>query len=295
MKYATGADFRRALETRLRALSQRDKVPLARLRKFVAFDRLLARLLYTEPENWALKGGLALQLRLGERARTTKDMDVLWRQSVPDLHQHLVNAASLDLNDWFRFVVERPKTEPEPLFGGGGRRFYVHSLLDSRPFELFHLDIGMNDPMIEPVQLLQMPALLEFADISPTVVPCFPVTQQIAEKVHAYTRPHVSGVSSRVKDLVDILLLAGLQPLLGSALQQALRATFEALDTHTLPTVLPDPPKSWAQPLRRMADETGLAWREIDDAMRASQQFMNPVLENQHIDRWNPIKWTWEE
>ena len=49
MKYATGADFRRALETRLRTLSQRDGAPLARLRKFIAFDRLLARLLYAEP------------------------------------------------------------------------------------------------------------------------------------------------------------------------------------------------------------------------------------------------------
>ncbi len=294
MKYASGADFRRALETRLRTLGQRDKVPLTRLRKFVAFDRLLARLLRAEPENWALKGGLALQLRLGERARTTKDMDVLWRQSVPDLHQHLVNAASLDINDWFRFAVEEPRREPELLPGGGGRRFHVHSLLDSRPFELFHVDIGMDDPMIEPAQLLQMPALLEFADISPTVVPCFPITQQIAEKVHAYTRPHVSGVSSRVKDLVDILLLAGLQPLPGLVLRQALQATFEALDTHPLPTALPDPPRSWALPLRRMADETGLAWREINDVARASQQFMNPVLESQEIGSWNPIGWVWE-
>ena len=45
MRYATGADFRRALETRLRTLSQRESTPLVRLRKLVAFDRLLARLL----------------------------------------------------------------------------------------------------------------------------------------------------------------------------------------------------------------------------------------------------------
>jgi hypothetical protein len=60
MKYANGANFRRALETRLRTLSQRDKVPLVRLRKLVAFDRLLARLLHAQPEAWVLKGGLAL-------------------------------------------------------------------------------------------------------------------------------------------------------------------------------------------------------------------------------------------
>ena len=144
MKYAAGADFRRALETRLRALNQRDGAPLARLRKLIAFDRLLARLLYTEPEAWVLKGGLALQLRLGQRARTTKDMDVMWRLSAADLHQLLTNAASLDINDWFRFVVERTQAEEE-LLPGGGKRFYVRALLDSRPFESFHVDVGIGD------------------------------------------------------------------------------------------------------------------------------------------------------
>jgi len=294
MKYASGADFRRALEMRLRSLSQTDQIPLTRLRKFVAFDRLLARLRHTGPDDWVLKGGLALQLRLGQRARTTKDMDIMWRQSVPDLHQYLVDAASLEINDWFRFVVEQPEIKPGPSPDAGDRRFYVRSLLDSRPFELFHLDIGMDDPMIEPVQFLQMPALLEFADISPTVVPCFPITQQIAEKVHAYTRPHPSGVSSRVKDLVDVLLLAGLQPLPGSSVQQALQATFQALDTHPVPLRLSPPPENWRQPWRRMAGETGLIWRDIDDAMVAIQQFVHPVLQNQQPGTWNPIQWTWE-
>ena len=49
---------------------------MARLRKMVAFDRSLARLAKKEPEAWIVKGGFALQTRLGERARTTKDIDV---------------------------------------------------------------------------------------------------------------------------------------------------------------------------------------------------------------------------
>jgi hypothetical protein len=199
----------------------------------------------------------------------------------------------LEVNDWFRFVVEQPKTEQATLHGGG-RRFNVQALLDSRPFELFHVDVGTDDPMLEPVQLLQMPALLDFADISPTVAPCFPITQQIAEKVHAYTRPHASGASSRVKDLVDILLLAGLQPLVGLPLRQALQATFEARGTHPLPLTLPIPPDSWSQPLRRMADETGLAWREVGDAVTAAQQFVEPVLQSQKAGEWDPITWLWK-
>lgn len=43
-----------------------------------------------------------------------------------------------------------------------------------------------------------------------TRVPCYPVTQQIAEKLHAYTRPHKMGESSRVMDFIDIILMAEL-------------------------------------------------------------------------------------
>ena len=293
MRYATGADFRRALEARLRTSSQHDGTPLVRLRKLVAFDRFLARLLRAEPDTWVLKGGLALQLRLGSRARTTKDMDVMCRRLAPThLHQLLTTAAALDLADWFRFTVEQPAIELETV-AGGGRRFNVSALLDGRPFELFHVDVGNNDPMLEPAQLLEMPALLAFADIAPTVAPCFPIAQQIAEKIHAYTRPHTSGSSSRVKDLVDILLLAELQPLQAASLRRALAATFSVLGTHPLPSALPMPPESWNMPLRRMADETGLAWRQLNDATSAAQRFANPVLQGDPVSSWNPRSWGW--
>ncbi len=98
MRYASGTAFRRALEDRLQASSLTSGVPLDRLRKMVAFDRLLARLVADGQENWVLKGGLALQLRLGTRARTTRDMDLLvrWHAMPSDIHQFLVCAAGRD-------------------------------------------------------------------------------------------------------------------------------------------------------------------------------------------------------
>ena len=77
MKYRTSAAFRTALEARLKA-AQHDGVGLARLRTRVVFERLLARLHAVAPDVWVLKGGFALELRLGARARTTKDIDVDW-------------------------------------------------------------------------------------------------------------------------------------------------------------------------------------------------------------------------
>src|SRR4030067_3204577 len=87
MKYDSGSAFRRALEDRRRTHSLHSGIPLLRLRKMVAFDRFLARLLQHQPEGWMLKGGLALQLRLGTETRTTKDVDML--MIAPGIRSHL--------------------------------------------------------------------------------------------------------------------------------------------------------------------------------------------------------------
>jgi hypothetical protein len=150
MKYQTGGAFRRALEDRLRDQSLATGVPLIRLRKMVAFDRFVARLILAQPHAWVLKGGLALQLRLGERARTTKDIDMLLLTSHHDIHQLLVKVAKLEIEDWFQFEIERLAGDfPDR---GGGLRFQAQSLLDGRTFERFHVDVGMNDPIVEPVE-----------------------------------------------------------------------------------------------------------------------------------------------
>jgi hypothetical protein len=242
-----------------------------------------------------LKGGLALQLRLGNQARTTKDMDVLLaapHDQVDDIHQALVHAALLDVGDWFQFEVERPTRLPvEPL---GGLRFQVRGLLDGRRFEIFHVDVGWGDPLVEPAETLTTPPLLAFAGIPPTAVPCYPLTQQVAEKVHAYTRPRATGSSSRVKDLIDILLIAELGEMDGPLLRQALEAAFEARTTHDLPGSLPDPPRGWAAPFRRLAGETGLDYTTLPAAIEAARSFIDPVLCGEATGTWEPSTWSWQ-
>ena len=75
-KYATAAAFRRALEDRLQDIARKEAVDLQRLRRQVAFDRLLTRLFQAgRPPAlpWVLKGGYAMELRI-DAARTTKDI-----------------------------------------------------------------------------------------------------------------------------------------------------------------------------------------------------------------------------
>ena len=80
-RYATAAAFRRALEDRLKDIAGKEGVDLQRLRRQVAFDRLLARLFQVGPPfalPWVLKGGYAMELRI-KAARTTKDIDLTMR------------------------------------------------------------------------------------------------------------------------------------------------------------------------------------------------------------------------
>jgi hypothetical protein len=77
-QYKTAGAFRVALETRLRTRARDEKTDLQRLRRQVAFDRLLARLFSKGPAAkypWVLKGGYAMELRI-QSARTTKDIDL---------------------------------------------------------------------------------------------------------------------------------------------------------------------------------------------------------------------------
>lgn len=294
MKYKSGAAFRRALEERLRQQSLEGGQSLVRLRKMVAFDRFLARLAEKECEAWIVKGGFALQLRLGTRARTTKDIDVsaINRWTREETAAHLRAVASLVLGDWFEFEVGEP-AEAATGAPGQGLRFPIRCLLDGRQFENFHLDVGHGDPVLDAPDLLTAPDLLAFADIAPAKVRCYPLATQIAEKLHTYTRLFASGETSRARDLVDILLAASLKQFNNAKRRQAIEATFQARGSHAVPREMPDPPERISTSYKQLSRELDLPWPTIEQAAQAAGQFLNPILMGKAHPRWDPIAWKW--
>lgn len=54
--YKTATDFRKSLEARLQVIAGKTKEDLQRLRRKVAFDRLLAKIFSQEKSNFFLKG-----------------------------------------------------------------------------------------------------------------------------------------------------------------------------------------------------------------------------------------------
>ena len=148
--YKTAGSFRRALDDRFRNINRKDGTPFDRLRRWVAFDRLLARLFSSSDSQWILKGGYALELRFQSLARATRDIDFVikkMKEPTKEKIQELLKAeCSKKLEDWFVFEIGPAMMDLDgPVYGGW--RYPVEVFLDDRSFSKFHTDIVVADTL----------------------------------------------------------------------------------------------------------------------------------------------------
>jgi len=280
--YATAGAFRRALEERLKRASLTNQVDPNRLRRQVSFDRLLARLFREDPAPWVLKGGYALELRF-KAARSTVDIDLTVQRVAASadgdqnqiVREMLQSAADAPLGDWFEFVIGPPAMDltAAPY---GGARYPVEARMDERIFARFHLDAGVGDVVMRPLETIVCRDWLGFAGIESSRVLMIAREQQFAEKIHAYTLPR-NAANSRVKDLVDLALLIGSGGLDKPRMMEALRLTFERRGTHDLPVSLDPPPADWQVPFHVLAEECGLP-TDVAAVFAGVQEFVEKVL-----------------
>jgi|SRR5690348_8725888 len=295
-RYQTTRDFRAALEERLKQTARAQRLDLMRLRRQVAFDRLLARLFAAPalrnesdaPDGpaatrfpWLLKGGYTFELRLGGKARATKDLDL----SVPDpqiltagtgephgprdtnavVLERLREAVALSRGDGFEFRIGAPMADLDAA-PYGGARYPVEARLDNRTFVTFHLDVGVGDATGASPEWITGPDLLAFAGIPPAHIAAISREQQFAEKTHAYTLPRGERTNTRVKDLVDLVLLLRLRLPATDAVRAAIRATFARRATHPIPQTLEPPPAEWRASFDPLAAEVDLGVTTLDAA-----------------------------
>jgi hypothetical protein len=203
---------------------------LQRLRRQVAFDRLLARLFPKRSEAkypWILKG---------ERRNQVRAM--------------LQESASIEFKDYFEFLIGQAS---ENLDGApeGGSRYPVEARMNGRELARFHVDVGIGDEVLEPVEMVEGRDWLRFGRITPPSVPVISREQQFAEKLHAYSLPRGERVNTRTKDLIDMLLLIEQGNLDNRRVASAIATTFGKRATHDVPRRLEPPPAEWKPPLRR--------------------------------------------
>src|SRR2546430_353907 len=173
-QYASPQDFRGAIEARLRARAQKDSVPVMAIRRQAALERLIARLMSVAPGRWALKGGFALDTRLGARARTSMDMDVDHAQGASAAREDLQRAVAEDLGDHFSFAI----TSVEDLGEGGvplAQRYRIECTVANTLFEILQVDVTLAPPEVWDAEPARRPGLLADVGLGPIDVLLVPL------------------------------------------------------------------------------------------------------------------------
>lgn len=281
--FNSATDFRKSLESRLKNLALAKNLDLQRLRRKVAFDRLLARLFSVQEPRFFLKGGYAMELRLST-ARATKDIDLtsltrVDQQGKPISQLLLSDLRFLtrkDLNDFFIYQIGESQIDLDNA-PYGGARFPVSSLIDGKVFVKFQLDVGA-DAIVDKVESLPGTDWLGFCGIPAPDFPMISIEQQFAEKLHAYTLPRLDRLNTRVKDLIDMVLLTRIRPLDLHAFKSSLDQVFTVRKTHTLPRKLEPPPIQWHGPYDELARECSLSL-SLGDAFAEVVKIRHSILE----------------
>lgn len=281
--YPSAVAFRQALEARLNNIARDGGIDIQRLRRQVAFDRLLCRLFHNADSPWALKGGYAMELRL-HTTRTTKDIDLSWRGKLKAknktnvasiLRAELQEAAAADLSDHFAFLIGQAIMDLDAAPYGGGR-FPVEARMAGRVFVRFHVDVGAGDAVLDPLEDIQPRDWLDFAGIPARSFPSISREQQFAEKLHAYTRPRTGAPNTRVRDLVDMVLLIRIG-LDRAQTTKAVSSTFTRRGTHTVPSSLTPPPPDWKKLYGELADECRLT-EDLEQAFGVVEKFFKDSI-----------------
>jgi len=289
VKYSTSTAFRTALEARIRNHPPDHQ---SRIRKEIVFDRVLARLIERDSDVWIVKGGFALDVRFGNEARSTKDLDLF---SIGDRNaaiEKMLAVSESPLSDYFDFEV-RIKIRTTGEQPSNAASFHVSARLDGRRFEDVNVDMEIGETVSFETQRFRTQEFLVFAGIEPLAISLISLEQHLAEKLHAYSR-HFSDdrENTRVKDLVDIMLICQFSPIVGTGLMNAIVATFGNQGASP-PSHLAPPPSDWEHGYARLAEQVNLD-PDLANGYVIARRFLNPVLAREtHGSIWKPDSQAW--
>lgn len=298
LPYATAAAFRSALKDRFALISKSDSgYTLDELHRQFAYDRALARI-FTSPDadQWVLKGAAALLARLAH-ARHSKDIDIYFEKEdakAANAVEALRSALQQDIGDFFRFSFTRVVPLQEEAHGS---RVHVTASLGPTTFAAFHIDVVVGTSMSgEPDLIAPMPPLVISGLIRPPYR-TFPVADHLADKLCAIISTYGVGssprVSSRIKDLVDIALIASTQRISGPALRSAIIANTAHRGLSTPDAFAVPDEGSWRRGFPRVAADVPGHALGYDEAVAVASALLNPVLASPLEGEWDPSTRTW--
>jgi hypothetical protein len=292
VRYTSAQAFGAAVTDRLASLAGGPGRSLSQLRRQFAYDRLLARLFTAAPNEWILKGGVAMIARLAT-ARHTADVDLVAREhSTEGALAALHSGAGEDLGDFFTFRLGAARTL---IQGVAGLRIPTEAWLGPRVFERFGVDlvtgvvITGHPEEAQPLLNLTIPGLVR------PRYRLYPLVDSIADKVMAIVETHQGRPSTRFRDLADLVVVARGQQVRASELVVAFRSERLRRDLRGIDGLRIPDDRLWRSGYQSVVrDVPGIEERTLDDALAVVRRFVDPVLTDAITDGfWDPATLTW--
>lgn len=268
----------------------------ALVRRFVV-DRFLARVFALPGDEWVLKGGNAVLTRV-HNARTTKDVDLLAELGNLDAAiTRLRSAIAIDLGDHFLFVLNGTRAAP----GGAmqpdieGYRVSIDAYCGVTRRDRFSVDVVTGGLMTARPDVHARTGLVPA--VPPVSVRLYPVVDHIADKLCATQSTYGTAgnqPSSRVRDLVDLVVFAHTQHVDGTELIEAIAAEWVHRGLPGVPFFTP--PTNWhrlypaeARRVPACADTLTLA-----AATELVTALLRPAFDRTAAGkRWEPLARSW--
>lgn len=224
-----------------------------------------------------LKGGSALELRYGAKARVSRDVDLAYQGNLEEIVGQLKAAA---VTGWppFQAAVREPQELNIPWANVSGYRVDVKLSYAQRPFMTMSLEI-VTTP-VAGTELVDTISLSPVGLDPPEAIPCLSLPYQIAEKIHACT-DQLDGevVNDRATDVMDLILIEDFSfpdRLALPDVRLACIAVFNDRDRHAWPPVVaaqPTWPAIWAQ----LVEDHQFHVSHIDEAVARVNQFITRI------------------
>lgn len=268
----------RVLQQWVGDLARDQGIAPGRVQRWISFMVVAAMLDHARDENedpmFLLKGGAAMELRLGLRARATKDFDTAYREAIDGMLERLDAALRQGFGDFTAI-----RTEAEPIAETASQRLDIKLSYRGRSWGTVQLEgaaaegeAGREIDRV-PGKPLDALGLTVLAD-----VPCVSIRYQIGQKLHACTDvPIDDRENDRFRDLIDLLLLEELVEDDGwPAVREACEEIFALRAKH------PWPPRvivfdSWPDPYRALAAELSFPMAEVHTAADAVRSMVERI------------------
>ncbi len=290
-EYTSANAFRRALSDRLKREARTRGRPFEELRREFLFQRFLA-LIFSHPnDQWILKGGASLLMRLGD-ARYSKDLDLLHCRESPsdEVVAELRELAAPREGDHLTYLIENGAT-----YSGANPiveisiTAYIGAKYGAFPVDLAHTLHPLAAPeWIRPRPVVQLPGLASLPEIL-----VYSLADQVADKVCAmYERyGEQQHTSSRYRDLIDLALIVSKCDLDAAPIVRALHSESKRRGLQLPQQMLP-PSSRWSDNYRAYARQvtTDPSNYIMDSALEKVGRCINPLLDGSRVrGRWTPV------